>query len=416
MGAEALDWLLRSAALTSLAVLVVLALRRPLRRLCGAGAACALWAVVPLTALAPLLPAWQPATPAQGMLAPVVAAVSAPLRQTIVAAPANAAALLVAWAAGALALAVALTVRQRRFRRALGALVRLGDGTWRAEGDVAGPVVLGLLRPRVVLPRDFAARYTPAQRALVLAHERLHLRRGDVPASALASALLCLYWFNPMMHWALARFRLDQELACDAAVLARHPGARRHYAEAMLNLQLAAPGLPVGCTWQSGHPLKERIMMLKQPLPGRLRRSGGLAAALALALACGIAAAGGSATPARPGDTHASYRSMKPPAYPAEAVAAKISGRVVLRVLVAADGTPAEVEIENATPEGVFEQASIDAVKSWRFNPARRDGEAIASWVTLPIDFEIDADPAAPGPAATPDGTLDALYVRPAQG
>lgn len=87
-----------------------------------------------------------------------------------------------------------------------------------------------------------------------------------------------MFWFNPLLHVAVRRFRHDQELACDADVLARHPNARRAYADAMLKTQLAVPGLPVGCHWQSSQSLKERILMLKKPQPGALRRRGGIVA------------------------------------------------------------------------------------------------------------------------------------------
>jgi bla regulator protein blaR1 len=106
----------------------------------------------------------------------------------------------------------------------------------------------------------------------VVAHERTHVLRGDVRANLAVAALRCLHWFNPLLHAAATRFRLDQELACDATVLAHHPHARRAYADAMLNTQLAVPGLPVGCHWQSSQSLKERILMLKQPQPGAWRR------------------------------------------------------------------------------------------------------------------------------------------------
>jgi TonB family protein len=135
-----------------------------------------------------------------------------------------------------------------------------------------GPAVAGFLRPRIVLPTDFLQRYNADEQALVLAHERFHLQRGDIHAQALATALRCLFWFNPLVHFAAQRFRFDQELACDADVLANFPNLRRTYADAMLKTQLADFGLPVGCHWQTSHPLKERIAMLKYPVPGALRR------------------------------------------------------------------------------------------------------------------------------------------------
>ena len=107
---------------------------------------------------------------------------------------------------------------------------------------------------------------------------RTHARRGDVAVHALASVGLCLCWFNPLAYVALALLRVDQELACDAAVLARRVDARRCYADALLKTQLASESAwraPIGCRWQSSHPLKERIAMLKKPPPGLMRRVAG---------------------------------------------------------------------------------------------------------------------------------------------
>jgi TonB family protein len=112
-----------------------------------------------------------------------------------------------------------------------------------------------------------------------------------------------MYWFNPLFHFAASRFRFDQELACDALVITRFPEARRYYADAMLKTQLADLGLPAGCHWQSSHPLKERISMLKHPLPGRARRVFGLIAVAAFVAAGSYAA--WAAQPAAPATTSA---------------------------------------------------------------------------------------------------------------
>ncbi|MEO8115250.1 MAG: hypothetical protein ABI655_12765, partial [Phenylobacterium sp.] len=73
----------------------------------------------------------------------------------------------------------------------------------------------------------------------------------------------------------------------DAAVMRRHPGARAHYARALLKTQLATRVLPLGCYWpaRSIHPLEVRIGLLKAP-----RRHEGLAGPI-LAAALVVAAA-----------------------------------------------------------------------------------------------------------------------------
>lgn len=304
MSAELLQVLLETALAASVATLLVLALRRPVRRVLGARAAYALWWLVPVALLAVLLPS--PRVESTLRIAPLPAAAT-----VLAAAPAPATRapwdatpwIALAWALGSATAVARLLQRQRRFRRALGPLHEQPDGSLRAETAHAGPAVIGALRGRVVLPADFDERYTPLQRELVLRHERVHIARFDLSANLVASALRCLHWFNPLLHHAFARFRLDQELAADALVLAQRPDARRAYADAMLGTSLLSDPPPLGCHWQSAHPLKERIMMLRHPLPGALRTTTGALLAMALALGTGYAA--WAAQPARETGTSA---------------------------------------------------------------------------------------------------------------
>ncbi len=296
MGIEiVLPPLIETAIASGLAVLLALLLRRPLRRRFGVRIAYLIWAAVPLAIVAVLLPAprtetiaairpfeadasmivtGEPATAASRTGGTGSRRVPAPIAEDpgSVDWPTWAAAL---WLFGTLAAFALLCRQQRRFMRSLGALRVEDKGLLRAQGTAGCPALIGAVRPRIVLPVDFDVRYSATERELVLAHERMHLARGDAVANAIAAGLRCVFWFNPLIHWSVGRFRFDQELACDAAVLQRFPQARRSYAAAMLKTQLADVALPVGCHWQSSHPLWERIAMLKQPLPGAaLRRLG----------------------------------------------------------------------------------------------------------------------------------------------
>jgi hypothetical protein len=181
--------------------------------------------------------------------------------------------------------------RQRSFVRSLGKMTPDSDGIRRSNSIVA-PMLVGAWRPQIVVPVDFEARYSNEERRLILAHERAHQQRRDISINAFAAAWLCLFWFNPLIYWAIGRLRFDQELACDALVLARSGARPRRYAEALLKTQLATESvwrMPLGCYWQSAHPLKERVAMLKRPLPGSRRRIVGIAFALLLTIFGGYA-------------------------------------------------------------------------------------------------------------------------------
>ncbi|WP_052360227.1 energy transducer TonB [Solidesulfovibrio alcoholivorans] len=77
------------------------------------------------------------------------------------------------------------------------------------------------------------------------------------------------------------------------------------------------------------------------------------------------------------------------PAYPADARRHGIEGRVVARLLVTADGGVNRISIVSAKPPQIFEQAVISALEKWRFHPARYKGREVATWVMLPIRFDL---------------------------
>ena len=281
MISQAIVLLVNLTIATSIVVSFVGASRRLLRRIVGPQAAYWLWLMIPGSALAVMLPrpsqtfglsAWAVPQSVNHTLASAVAAWTesdASLTSDGIAA--------LVWAVGA-AVMLAVTVhRQQTFVRSLRPFGWSND-TCRSH-CVAEPVLVGAWDPWIVLPADFEARYTPEERALVLAHERAHVQRGDASANAIATGWLCLFWFNPLMYWAVRRFRFDQELACDARVLATTGAVRRSYAKALLKVQLTVDSvepLPIGCHWRSGHPLRERIETLKCPLPGASRRTVGV--------------------------------------------------------------------------------------------------------------------------------------------
>lgn len=291
-------WLVEATLAGSAALLVVLALRGPLRRVFGAGAAYAAWSALPVVLVATLLPAMPmpvPSLPMSVMQAPIaMLAETTPSRAT----PDIAALACLLWMAGCTVFAACFAWQQRRFLRGLGRIATRGDGIWLADATAGLPAVVGVLRPRIVMPADALSRYDATERRLMLAHEREHIRHGDLLANAVVVALRCVFWFNPLLHVAARRFRDDQELACDARVIAGHPRQRRAYGEAMFKTQLATQRLPLGCHWGQSHPLKERIEMLKQPTPSSLRRNSGRALVIAILLASGYTA--WAAQPAQP--------------------------------------------------------------------------------------------------------------------
>ena len=287
MSAEFMRILIALTIVSSLAIVAVLFARTLVRRIAGSQVAYWLWLLVPVSTLVLAIPAPSAAleiTPAN-FPDSILSTLSDPMFSGRLVNTADYMTMgLFVWAMGSVSMLALTVYRQTVFIRSLGNLVSAQDGTHRSV-SIGGPVLIGIWRPRIVLPTDFETRYSHDERALILAHEHAHRRRGDILVNSIAAVLVCFFWFNPFMYWAIARLRFDQELACDAVVLAGSISKRRCYADALLKTQLAADSawdLSIGCHWQASHPLKERIAMLKRPLPSFARRLSGAVLTTAL--------------------------------------------------------------------------------------------------------------------------------------
>lgn len=84
------------------------------------------------------------------------------------------------------------------------------------------------------------------------------------------------------------------------------------------------------------------------------------------------------------------YLKNPPPEYPAVSRRIGEEGRVVLRVLVTVDGKPETVEIENGSGSKRLDDAALDAVKKWKFIPARRNNESVSAYVLVPLKFALN--------------------------
>jgi periplasmic protein TonB len=91
-----------------------------------------------------------------------------------------------------------------------------------------------------------------------------------------------------------------------------------------------------------------------------------------------------------PGDTAVPAPGQTPPRYPAAAMRRGVTGTVLVRVEVGADGLPTDVQVAQRSGSRELDRAAVDAVRDWRFMPGQRDGQPVASVVTIPIDFSLE--------------------------
>ena len=67
-----------------------------------------------------------------------------------------------------------------------------------------------------------------------------------------------------------------------------------------------------------------------------------------------------------------------------------IGGVVWLRVWVGTDGRPADIKLAKGSGYRLLDDSALRAVKQWRFVPAKKGTQALASWVEFPIRFTLD--------------------------
>jgi protein TonB len=84
----------------------------------------------------------------------------------------------------------------------------------------------------------------------------------------------------------------------------------------------------------------------------------------------------------------ADYLHNPAPAYPAQSRRLKEEGTVLLLVRVSVEGAPLSVEIRNSSGFERLDEAGLQAVRQWRFVPAKRGSENVAASVLVPIQFK----------------------------
>jgi beta-lactamase regulating signal transducer with metallopeptidase domain len=150
----------------------------------------------------------------------------------------------------------------------------------RISAAIASPQVLGWRRPTILLPAGQGL--SDGETSLALIHELAHVRRGDLWLGWIPAMAQRLFFFHPLVAWAMREYALAREAACDAQVLAQPDIEPRRYGHLLLRLGVAHPlraGL-AGASPSFGN-LKRRLTMLQHsPMLPRQRVQGWLLVAV----------------------------------------------------------------------------------------------------------------------------------------
>jgi beta-lactamase regulating signal transducer with metallopeptidase domain len=175
----------------------------------------------------------------------------------------------------------AVQAQARRLAGRLG-LARC-PGVWLVPAPVS-PMLWALVgAPRLLMPAELWGRLSGPQRDALLAHELAHLRRRDHWVRRFEIVVGGLYWWHPLVWWALRAIQDAAEECCDAWVVWALPGEAPAYAETLLEtaafLSQARSAVPLGASGVGPVPLLKRrlTMILRGPTGKALPRAGTLA-------------------------------------------------------------------------------------------------------------------------------------------
>ena len=158
---------------------------------------------------------------------------------------------------------------------------------------VLTPVVVGILKPMVLLPFSIATQLTPAQLETVITHELAHIKRGDHVVLLLQRVIEAILFFHPAVWWISRQIDSSREHCCDDLVL--KTGAEpTDYAESLVifsELRQAglspAPTLQLAAAGNKGNLLRRRVLRILGQDQNwlRLQRPGVIAAAVVAGIA-----------------------------------------------------------------------------------------------------------------------------------
>jgi GWxTD domain-containing protein len=180
----------------------------------------------------------------------------------------------------------------------LGARIRLSRPVTLFESSLAdAPLVIGYLRPVILMPVGLLAGLPTAQVEAILAHELAHIRRQDYIVNLVQTFVEGLLFYHPAVWWISHVIRTERENCCDDVAVAVS-GDARQYAAALAALEqnrFTARELALAAT---GGSLVNRIRrILERPERSRVGFAP-LASAIALTLATAAGLAAWQTTPA----------------------------------------------------------------------------------------------------------------------
>lgn len=263
------------------------------------------------------------------------------------------------------------------------------------------------MRRRVLLaPRDFLESVPTSDFEAVVAHEFAHMARHDFAKNLIYGLIALPVAWHPVLWLTRARIVESRERVCDAMAAGAVEG-RESYARSLLRLASALSGAePVAALHALGifdsRDFERRIMNLtgkRVEIRGARRMIVAAACGLiglavcasALTLRVGVDDSATNSTAAKP--KHIDVKMLKivhmvTPKYPVQAKTDRLSGVVLLNTIVGKDGSVEHIDVKQSLRDDC-DQAAIDAVRQWQYEPVLLNGQPIDVETTITVTFSL---------------------------
>ena len=261
------------------------------------------------------------------------------------------------------------------------------------------PMLFGFIKPKVLIPFSFESTFSVKQQALVLEHENVHRKHCDHLWNTLALIIAILFWFNPLVWLALKSFRINQELACDNAVLKDKTDKEKlTYAKALVQCaehcsNALHRNIGLYPTFGEKRTMIKRLNAIKQPIQSSKVLAAGMLSIAAL-LTINTALANSPVPSAKAEDkiNMASPIKRVPPAYPEKAAQDNVEGFVVLSFDITETGATDNVTVVESKPAGVFDKSAKVALEQWEYKPRIQGGKGVRqTGLLVQLDYQLSA-------------------------
>ena len=129
----------------------------------------------------------------------------------------------------------------------------------RQSDKILTPLTYGIFHPVILMPKKTDWNNTK-QLLYILSHEYIHICHLDILKKIIATIVLCIHWFNPMVWVMYILFNRDVELVCDESVVRQFgENSKAVYSLILINMKEKQSGLIPFCNNFSQNAIEERI-------------------------------------------------------------------------------------------------------------------------------------------------------------